>query len=137
LGNDPWWTADAFSVQIAGKRKSASKKFLGYKLVEGLPEFRYRWGEEEVFESIHPLGEGLEIRYRIPGLKSPVTVLTGGEGCVWSSPQGKSFPDRLEIAPARNGEFSVVVLPKDTFTSPASPGTGGKNEKPAKSVKPQ
>lgn len=137
LGNDPWWEADGFALQIPGKRKSLARKFLGYKLVDGIPEFHYRWGEEEVFESIHPLGEGLEIRYRISSLKHPVTVLTGGEGCVWSSPQGKSFPDRLEITSAKNGEFSVVVLPRDTGLPPGGVGKGGKNEKAQKTVKPQ
>jgi uncharacterized cupredoxin-like copper-binding protein len=113
LGNEPWWVSEAFPLQISGRRPPAVRKFLGYKLINGIPEFHYRWGEEEIFESIHPLAEGLELRYRIPNLKHPVLFTTGGVACDWSTPHGKSLPGRLEIQPVKNGEFSVVVVPRE------------------------
>jgi hypothetical protein len=133
LGNDPWWEQEVFGLQVPGKRKGLARKFLGYKLLDGVPEFHYRWGEEEVFESIHPLGEGLELRYRIPSLRQPVVFLTAEKGCEWSSPQGKTFPGRIEITPVKNGEFSVVVLPREVS---GSPEPADKSGKPVKSVAP-
>lgn len=131
LGNDPWWVSSGFALQVQGRRRIPSRKFLGYKLVNGVPEFHYKWGDEEVFESIHPLAEGLELRYRIPNLRHSVTFSTDGTGCDWSSPQGKVYADHLEITPSKGGEFSVVVIPgakpapKPSFGKPIETKTGG------------
>ena len=132
LGDAPWWVSDEFPLQVSGRRKPAARKFLGYKLVNGIPEFHYRWSEQEVFESVHPLAEGLEFRYRMPNLKQPIVFSITGSGCAWSSPQGKTLPGRIEINPVRNGEFSVVVVPDE----PAVPlGIPTRQEAPAKPSK--
>ena len=74
---EPWWRADGDTHPLRFGKADAPRpvvKFLGYRLIEGLPEFHYLADGVEVFERITPAGDGLAEQLRMPQAKAPVFV---------------------------------------------------------------
>lgn len=112
----PWWssTADGFPLQIGSRAAPPSVKFLGYKLSGGIPEFHYRVGAHEVFETISALPQdaGVTDHFRISAVGGEdVRFNSTGEGAVITGDAGSS---RLgsAIVPANRQDFAI------TFTAP-------------------
>jgi azurin len=116
LPAEPWWTAAGDSCPLRFGTSRLTVKFLGYRLNGGLPEFHYRVGDKEVFETIAalPNNAGISERFRIPGAAQPVTfnaapgsaTLAGGAG---------STRDGTIITPGQPADFSI------TFTESSTP----------------
>ena len=114
LGNDPWWMGNAFPLRF-GDAQSVPKtlQFLGYQVEDGIPEFRYRAGQQEVFQRVLPSEKGISIRFRLPGVKGKV-FFVGDSAEQWSSPAGSFKKGVLEVPSAKAAEFEVSLEPGAT-----------------------
>ena len=111
LGEDPWWVPSEFPLKIEGSDLS-KVKFLGYRLTEGVPEFHYRAGQHEVYESVVASGDGLEIRLQIPTANGSVSYNLGDGPYTWRSPQGKSVGSQIIVAASDAKRFTIFLEPK-------------------------
>jgi len=114
VGDLAWWTASTRLIRIGGGKsdENAEVKFLGYSLIEGLPEFHYRLGRQEVFETVKPAGKGVEVHYRLPQIKSKVTVVQDS-GVVLKCPDAQDRKGQLEVPASKSKEFSVFIEPNN------------------------
>ncbi len=94
----------------------AKPKFLGYKLVNGLPIFRYRLGSVEVLEEILPTSDGLALErtFTVTGANVPTNLtFTASDKVTYSSKKGSWKGTVLSTNPHRNGRFAVTITPKN------------------------
>jgi azurin len=110
LGADPWWVSSEFPLKMEGSDLTRVK-FLGYNLVDGIPEFHYRAGEHEVFESVVASGDGVEIRLRVPTASGQVSYQLDSGRYKWRSPQGRSVGRQIVIPALESKRFSIFVEP--------------------------
>jgi hypothetical protein len=87
-------------------------KFLGYRLVEGLPEFHYRAGEHEIYETVVAQGDGIEIRMRIPTANSAVSYNIEPGEYSWRCAQGKNNGKQIVVVAAEAKRFSIILQPR-------------------------
>jgi hypothetical protein len=120
LGDAPWWTSEAFPLRFKDRElKSADFKFLGYSLKGEFPEFHFKVGSQEVFESVQPSGNGILLKFRLPGIGSNVVVRVDSSA-VWACPEGVVTKGGFRIPAAKASEFSVLIQPKDAPATAAS-----------------
>ncbi len=121
LGDVPWWTSTKFPLSFGDKGAEKEPKFLGYALHDGVPEFQYRIGKHEVFQSVKSSGAGLELHFRVEGAKGKVTFLTDSTA-LWKCPEGVQRKDGFEVTLGKTPEFSVFLEQKDPppTTKPAA-----------------
>jgi len=114
LGDLAWWSSDASLLRFGGGKEDSSveRKFLGYTIAEGLPEFHYRVGKQEVFQTVLVSGSGIEMRFRLPQVKSKATIATDGGG-LWKCSAGVDRKGMFEIPAAKAKQFSVFLEQKD------------------------
>ncbi len=114
LGDEPWWVSQSFPLRFGGGKESENPdvKFLGYTLKDGLPEFHYRVGKQEVFELIRPADKGVEMCFRLPNARRKVTFVSDAQGR-WKSPQAVEKKGVLEVPAEKAKEFSIFLEPKD------------------------
>jgi hypothetical protein len=110
LAAEPWWVSSEFPLKMEGSDLTRVK-FLGYNLLDGIPEFHYRAGDHEVFESVVAAGDGVEIRLRIPTASGTVAFQKDSGPYKWMSPQGKSTGEKILVPAAAASRFSVFVHP--------------------------
>ncbi len=96
--------------------EDARRKFLGYRMKDGLPTFRYRLGSMRVEERITPLldGWGLERRFALQGASQPVKLtMTAAPKMTYTSEDG-TF-DGLVFTPSKGKEraFTIVMEEKE------------------------
>jgi cytochrome c551/c552 len=94
----------------------AKRRFLGYRMKDGLPTFRYRLGEMRVEERITPLldGWGLERRFVLADAPAGVQLtMTAAPKMIYTSDDG-SF-DGLVFTPSKGKEraFTIVMEEKE------------------------
>jgi len=94
----------------------AKTRFLGYRMKDGLPTFRYRLGSMRVEERITPLldGWGLERRFALQGAPDGVQLtLTAAPKMIYTSEDG-TF-DGLVFTPSKGKEraFTIVMEEKE------------------------
>ncbi len=121
LPGEPWWSAEpnGFPLKI-GASAGAQVKFLGYKLVDGLPEFHYRVGETEVFEKISALpgNSGLVDHFRIPKASQQIHVsVASGAGATIAGDAG-STKSGAAITPAHPTDFSITLTEGSATAKP-------------------
>jgi len=114
MGDQAWWRSTASLLRFGGGKEDPSieTKFLGYTLNDGLPEFHYRIGKQEVFQTVIPSGKGVEMRFRLPQVKSKVSVAPDGEG-LWKCPDGVERKGVFEVPSGKAKGFSVFLERKD------------------------
>jgi glucose/arabinose dehydrogenase/uncharacterized cupredoxin-like copper-binding protein len=115
-GDTPWWTSKSFPLVLSGGKKAGASevpepKFLGYRLQKGVPEFHFKLGDQEVFQTVQTGEKGFEMRFRLPGLKGSVGFLVQKEEeSLWSSPgASKRKGGGFEFSGAKAAEFSVFL----------------------------
>jgi glucose/arabinose dehydrogenase/plastocyanin len=128
LGDAPWWTSSAFPLVLTESRQggpveAAEPKFLGYSLEAGNPEFHFKLGGQEVFQTVQAVNGALELRFRLPGRKASVGfVFEQGEESLWSCPSGtKRKGGGFDIPASKAQEFSVFLKGKDIVAAAPSP----------------
>ena len=112
----PWWRAanDDFPLRFgAPDRPSPPVKFLGYRLENGLPEFRYRVGSQEIFEKITSLdnGAGIMVHFRIPSGTEAVFWKGSDPNREAQSSVGEWVNGMLRLTPAQAKDFTVALKP--------------------------
>ena len=77
LGTKYWEAGSAGAVQVGNIESTAN--FLGYKKIDGQPEFHYRVNNVDVYELITPLHSviGVQRSFRIPNNKQLVSLPVG------------------------------------------------------------
>jgi|GEM_PF-1386602 len=133
LGDAPWWTSEAFPLRFKDRElKAADFKFLGYSLKGEFPEFHFKVGPQEVFESVQPSGNGILLKFRLPGISSNVVVRMDSSA-YWSCPEGVVVKGGFRIPAAKAGEFSVLIQPKEAFETAVSKTSAPSASRPAPS----
>ena len=87
-------------------------RFCGYRLVEGVPEFHYRAGEHEIYQTVVAQGEGVEIRMQIPTANSTVTYQIEPGEYSWRCAQGNHRGNEIVLAASEAKSFSIVLQPR-------------------------
>ena len=111
LSADPWWVSSGFPLKIGGS-DLGPVKFLGYRLVEGVPEFHYRAGEHEIYETVVAQSDGIEIRIQIPTANSAVSYNIEPGEYSWRCAQGKNNGKQIIVAAAEAKRFSIILQPR-------------------------
>jgi plastocyanin len=114
LGDIAWWSSSQPLLRIGGAKMddALDSKFLGYVLNDGIPEFHYRIGKQEVYQTVKTSGNGLELHFRLPKNKSKVTVLMDA-GAVWKCPDAMDHKGVWEVPANKAQEFSVFLEQKN------------------------
>lgn len=122
LPGSPWWSApkNDFPLRFgAPDRAVAPVQFLGYRLDGGVPEFRYRVGEQEVFEKITSAesGSGITLHFRVPNARELVFWRGAAETKAEArSSAGEWVTGSLRVTPEQASDFTVTLKPR-----PAAP----------------
>ena len=111
LSADPWWVSSGFPLKIGGS-DLGPVKFLGYRLVEGVPEFHYRAGEHEIYETVVAQSDGIEIRMQIPTANNAVSYNIEPGEYSWRCAQGKNNGKQIVVAAAEAKRFSIILQPR-------------------------
>lgn len=93
----------------------AQPEFLGYRIVNELPVFRYRLGDLEVTEEITPTpdGKALERSFIITSGPHPSQLhFTPSETVTYTSGDGSWKKAVLSLNTNQAGRYSVTILPK-------------------------
>jgi mono/diheme cytochrome c family protein len=116
--------ADDFPIKIAGAQ--GPPRYLGYRLVDGFPEFRYALGGNVIRELIRATADvkGIDRVFNIE-TRSPVTLsLTPSDDAVISASVGTLGADgTLALSMAEAKSFTVTIIEKNP--GPLVPVTGG------------
>ncbi|MEM7013196.1 MAG: hypothetical protein AAF585_17125, partial [Verrucomicrobiota bacterium] len=121
-------TAEApdFPIRIEGVDDSPA--FRGYRLVEGYPEFRYRFGQHEIRELIKASDDGLGIvrTFSVEPATAISFHLTPDENAKISSSAGKIDADgTLNLSATDAGSFQITILEKEPAPALPTASTGG------------
>lgn len=88
-------------------------KFLGYRLLQGLPEFHYQLGNLHVHEWIKPLAgnAGIIQVFSIIGASDPVEIhlFSDADGIAVESSHGVRDGNRLTLSPSAAQSFSLTT----------------------------
>lgn len=145
LGDSPWWRADGFPIRLGDGKAGDSKggvgkggvqkvKFLGYKLLDGVPEFRYEVGKQEVFETVTSHENGLVFHFRLPGVDQKVAFVGGSGGGKWVGVGGEFVNGVLELPADKASEFSVRIEASDVNAGGEKKSPTGATEHPHKTT---
>jgi azurin len=110
LGTKYWEAGSAGAVQIGDKDSIAN--FLGYKKIDGQPEFHYRVNNVDVYELITPLHSviGIQRSFRIPNNKQLVSLPVGSVSqVIFKHSAGKLKEGMLILNAAEAAEFTVSI----------------------------
>lgn len=133
LGDAPWWTSEAFPLRFKDRElKSGDFKFLGYSVKGEFPEFHFKVGPQEVFESVQPSGNGIVLKFRLPGIASNVAVRPDASA-QWTCPEGVVTKGGFRVPAAKAGEFSVLIEPKAASATAATKTDSPSASRPAPS----
>ena len=113
LGGDPWWFSSEFPLTMEGSDLTRVK-FLGYNLVDGIPEFHYRAGDQEVFESVVASGDGVEIRLRMPMASGTVAYHLDPGPYQWRSSLGRRDGQQILFSPTEAKHVSIFLQPSQS-----------------------
>jgi cytochrome c551/c552 len=94
-------------------RSEASPVFLGYRLIQGLPEFRYTLGDLEITELVKPLpaDQGFTQIFSVRGADKPVLFsLQGRDGLEVEASTGTIDGDVLTVSPLNARSVSIHTI---------------------------
>jgi azurin len=113
-----WYRAgDAFPLRIGTDDRTSQVEFLGYRLVDRVPEFRYRVDGVEVHQRItlppDGGGGGLVQRFVIAPTRKPVRyTVEPHTGAAFSAIDRAIVYNTLSIDATRGARFAVVMSPQ-------------------------
>ena len=110
LGAKYWESEIQGAVQVGGSE--AKSEFLGYRKIDGRPEFHYRVNGVDVFELITPLHSviGIQRSFRIPNNKKKVTLPVGTTSRVaFEHSAGKLKDGVLTLTGKEAAAFTVSI----------------------------
>lgn len=102
-----------YPLRLGGEAEVPEVEYLGYRLVDRYPEFRYRVNGTEVSELIRGAedGNGLVREFRIPDAGRTVWFCTNGEddAVAYTSSAGEWLDGRLKLSPEEAEKFTVTM----------------------------
>tara|TARA_B000000477_G_scaffold105732_1_gene96408 strand:- start:1224 stop:2309 length:1086 start_codon:yes stop_codon:yes gene_type:complete len=110
LGTKYWEAGSSGAVQIGNKDSQAH--FLGYKKIDGQPEFHYRINNVDIYELITPLHSviGIQRAFRIPNNKQLVSLPVGSVSqVIFNYSAGKLMDGVLTLNAEEAAAFSVSI----------------------------
>ena len=110
LGTKYWEAGSSGAVQIGNKDSQA--QFLGYKKIDGQPEFHYRINNVDIYELITPLHSviGIQRAFRIPNNKQLVSLPVGSVSqVIFNYSAGKLMDGVLTLNAEEAAAFSVSI----------------------------
>lgn len=99
-----------YTEQASPFGKDAVAKFLGYKVKDGLPVFRYKVGERMVTEAFSPVGEG-EGFVRSFNVSTPAALVLDfpeQSGVIITTDKGKLVGGKLTLTSAEAASFKLT-----------------------------
>jgi hypothetical protein len=109
-------TSEATDFPITLKGTEEAPTYLGYRLVNGFPKFRYSLGKYVVTELIRPHASksGIQRTFTISPTVETTLRLTPTPQATISSDRGNLSPDGTLVLTAReSNEFSVLIQPRE------------------------
>ena len=106
--------ADDFPLKIEGAK--GTPRFLGYRLVEGYPKFRYSQGKHVITELIRMNNEKTGIRRTFTISPPSRTVLKLSSTTLASTSADRGIMKKdgmLNLSSPESAEFSVFIIPKE------------------------
>ena len=110
LGTKYWESETPGSIRIGDSESEPN--FLGYRKVDGQPEFHYRVNGVDVYELITPLHSviGIQRSFRIPNNTKPVVLPVGPTGRVaFEHSAGKLKDGLLALTAGEAASFTVSI----------------------------
>ena len=114
IEGEVWWRAgDAHPLRVGDPDVAPTVEFLGYRKIEGRPEFRYRVNGVLIRELIREQHHGgLTTEFSIEATDEPVMyVAEGTEAASFASSVGTFEEGRLLIDASSGATFSITLTP--------------------------
>jgi hypothetical protein len=106
--------ATDFPITLKGTREVPT--YLGYRLVNGFPKFRYSLGKYVITELIRPNANksGIQRTFTISPTVETTLHVTPTSQAIISSDRGNLSPDgTLVLTAGESNEFSVLIQPRE------------------------
>ncbi|MEX2568582.1 MAG: plastocyanin/azurin family copper-binding protein [Cyclobacteriaceae bacterium] len=106
----------AFPFRIGDLQQIPETEFLGYRLINRYPEFKYLLSGVEVHEIIHPKedGSGFIRTVKMPGINQTVWFLFHPEdGVDYRFSEGERMEGKLKLTPEEAREFIITMTKVD------------------------
>lgn len=105
---DIFFREGRYPLRVGEEGRIPQRRFLGYRLVDSIPEFHYLVDGVSVRERITPVAEGIRRRFRLEGVRQPMRFVPAASAGV----EIRSTLDGFEIPPNGRVEFEVTVVEK-------------------------
>lgn len=114
LGDAAWWSPSTPLIRFGSGKSDMNPEaqFLGYTLKDGLPEFHFKVGKQEVFQLVKAAGNVLEVRFRLPQVKTKVLVVKD-LSVVVKCQEAVERKGQMEVPADKAKEFSVFLEQKE------------------------
>lgn len=102
-----------FPFRIAQKDSVPKPEFLGYRLIDGYPRFKYKMGNITVEELILPAEEtpGFKIQYSLENVEEPIWYAhSENEDVEVSVSEGELKNDMIVLTPEQAREFTISII---------------------------
>lgn len=111
-----FYRSDEFPLRIGATDHVGNRRFRGYRLIDGYPQFHYQVDGIDVYERILPekSGKGLTREFKILRVDRPMWLLSGGtSGVALSSTIGRFEDGKLKIPRGTEVKFEVTVTKQE------------------------
>ena len=108
ITGDIFFREGRYPLRVGEEDRIPQRRFLGYRLVESVPEFHYMVDGVSVHERITPVANGIVRRFRLEDVKQSMRFVPAASAGV----EIRSTLEGFEIPPAESVEFEVTVVEK-------------------------
>jgi hypothetical protein len=111
-----FYRSEEFPLRIGAFDHVGKRRFLGYRLIDGYPQFHYQVDGIDVYERILPdkSGKGLKREFKILRVDRPMWLLSGDTpGVVVGSNIGRFEDGKLKIPQGTEVKFEVTVIKQE------------------------
>lgn len=105
---DIFFREGRYPLRVGEEERIPQRRFLGYRLVDSVPEFHYLVDGVSVHERITPASKGIVRRFRLEDVEQPMRFVPAASAGV----EIRSTLEGFEIPPAGTVEFEVTVVEK-------------------------
>lgn len=105
---DIFFREGRYPLRVGEEDRIPQRRFLGYRLVDSIPEFHYLVDDVSVHERITPVAEGIVRRFRLADVRQPMRFVPAANAGV----EVRSTLEGFEIPPSGPVEFEVTVVEK-------------------------
>ncbi len=116
LVGEVFYRPEGFPLRVGDPNRIPQRRFRGYRLVGGYPEFHYQVDGIDVYEKVRPTTakDGVIRDFRVRTVQQPMWFLADGRaGATMKSSLGTAIEGRFLIPPGTDVAFQVVVRRED------------------------